>query len=162
MPTNLDIDDEISRLAPSRATVLIVGGTPEMKVGLARALHERSPRAVQPFVAVDCTAFASEVLEDVLFGGPLYSARVASDPPLERRGAVNDAQRGTLYVANVDALPMTLQARFLRFLDVSYTLRVVASSDTDLVALARPGRFRADLAERLSLVRVVLSEQEKR
>ncbi len=150
-------EEAIRRLAPSRATVLLVGGSSIEKSFVAHALHDRSPRVQGPFVVVDCAATAANSLEEVLFGELFYgvtSRSPAAGPP---RAAVRDAERGTLYIAAIDILPMPLQPRFLHFLDEAVAIRVVASSDGDLLGLASQGRFRPDLAERLSLVCVYLS-----
>ncbi|MFO0734788.1 MAG: sigma 54-interacting transcriptional regulator [Labilithrix sp.] len=146
----LDTSEEIRRLAPSRATVLVVGGGRVAQARVARALHERSARASAPFVAVDCEVVAPDDVEVALFGGPCYVA--------EARGAVHAAHGGTLYVAAVHDLPLPLQPRFLAYLDQSLSSRgrVVVSTDVELIQRARAARFRRDLAERLDLVRVVL------
>lgn len=152
-----ELEEKISRLGPSRATVLLVGGSSETKARVARALHDRSPRGHQPYVHLDCALLQQDAVEEILFGAPSYGptppVRAEGRPP----GAVVQAERGTLYVAAIDALPLTVQPRFLRFLDETRAVRVVASSDADFGALECRGRFRADLAERLSLVRVDLS-----
>lgn len=146
----LDTSDEIGRLAPSRATVLVVGGGRSAQATVARALHERSARANSPFVQVDCEVIAPDDMEAVLFGGPSYD--------VDARGAVHAAYGGTLYVAAVHGLPMPLQPRFLAHLDQSLSSRgrVVVSTDVELIERVRTARFRRDLAERLDLVRVVL------
>jgi DNA-binding NtrC family response regulator len=151
------LEDAIRGLASSRATVLLFGGPATTRAVVARALHDRSSRAGGPFVTVDCAATAPDAFEEVLFGGPSYGA--PPDMSLEDapRSAVGDAERGTLYVAAIEGLPLPVQPRFLRFLDDARTVRVVASSSKDLAAMARKGRFRRDLAERLLLVVVDLS-----
>jgi DNA-binding NtrC family response regulator len=149
----------LRRLAPSRATVLLVHGSADVMARVARELHDRSPRHAQPFVTVDCAALAPTVIEEVLFGPPSYGAVARSTVPRRQRGAVGDAGGGTLYMAAIDALPMFVQPQFLRFLDEPRTVRVFASSAVELVPLVRRGRFRADLAERLSLACVDLAHQ---
>lgn len=139
---------ELYRLAPSKVTVLLVGGGAELKRAVARALHERSARAERPFEALDCYGLDSEQVELRLFGGPAYA------PPGD--GAVQRAAAGTLYVASIDELPLLVQPRFLRFLDQDRQARVIASTDSELRTLVERGKFRLDLAERLSLVELVL------
>jgi two-component system response regulator PilR (NtrC family) len=139
---------EIGRLAPSRATVLLRGGGLDEREQVARLLHERSPRANEPFVAVDCAALEGEFLERHLFGGP-YDERPGA-------GIVHEMAGGTLYVAAVDGLPRVLQPRFLGFLDGDRRVRVVAHAGAALEAEIAAGRFRADLGERLLLVQLVL------
>lgn len=139
---------ELYRLAPSRVTVLLVGGPEQLKRGVALALHERSPRGAQPFVMIDCRGRSSDSVEEELFGGPAYVTL--------RAGAIHEAAAGTLYVASIDELPLLTQPRFLRFLDQDRRVRVVASTDVDLPTRVHQGHFRLDLAERLSLVQLWL------
>jgi DNA-binding NtrC family response regulator len=141
---------ELYRLAPSRVTVLLVGGSTPLKEAVARALHERSPRSPHPFVVFECVETDAETVELELFGGPAYA-------PAET-GAIQRTQSGTLYVARIDQLPLLLQPRFLRFLDQEREARVVAATDADLAAAVEGGLFRLDLAERLTLVELVLPE----
>jgi DNA-binding NtrC family response regulator len=155
-----DREETIQRLAPSRATVLLAGGSAEVKSRVARALHDRSPRAHHPFIEVDCAALASSAVERIVFGEPLSSASARGLEPRTRRGAIRDAEGGTLYVATIDWLPFAVQPRFLGFLDETRVVRVVVSSDADLWALACRGCFFADLGERLSLVRVDLWDSQ--
>jgi DNA-binding NtrC family response regulator len=149
-PSNDDewLAAQIERLAPSRVTVLLLGGTPAARAAVARALHDRSGRCDEPFVALDCTALSGEELERRLFGGPM------TEPAA--RGLVHQMARGTLYVAAVDALPVLLQPRFLSFLERDRKVRVVTSARLDLGGLVRDGRFRSDLGERLLVVQLVL------
>lgn len=141
-------ESELYRLAPSKVTVLLVGGSEDLKRAIAQALHDRSPRASRPFVVFDCGGLDSDAIELRLFGGPAYAP--ASD------GAIQRADTGTLYVATVDELPLLVQPRFLRFLDQDRQARVVASANHELATQVERGHFRLDLAERLSLVELVL------
>jgi len=136
------------RLAPSRVTVLLVGGDAREQHAVAVALHERSARALSPFVAFACEGLDVAQIELGLFGGP------AHEPP--SGGAITHTAAGTLYVTSVDALPLLVQPRFLRFLDQERRARVVASSARDLLGLVERGEYRLDLAERLSLVELAL------
>jgi two-component system, NtrC family, response regulator AtoC len=142
---------ELCRLAPSRVTVLLVGGSAGERETVAFALHERSPRAGLPFVAFACTGLDGTELELGLFGGPAHEPSSG--------GAVARTAAGTLYVASVDALPLLVQPRFLRFLDQDRRARVVASSARDLLELVARGQYRLDLAERLGLVELLLPDR---
>jgi two-component system, NtrC family, response regulator HydG len=142
------VEAELYRLAPSRVTVLLVGGDTRERHAVAVALHERSPRARSPFVAFACEGLDFTEVEQGLFGGP------AHEPPAG--GAIVQTAAGTLYVASIDELPLLVQPRFLRFLDQDRRARVVASSARDLRALVQQGDYRLDLAERLSLVELAL------
>jgi DNA-binding NtrC family response regulator len=139
---------ELYRLAPSKVTVLLVGGSKVSKGEVALALHQRSSRAEQPFVSVDCHALDSDTAELRLFGGPIYAPALG--------GAVQEAGEGTLFVAAIDELPLLVQPRFLRFLDQERNARVIASTDTSLLTRVEQGHFRLDLAERLTLVELML------
>jgi DNA-binding NtrC family response regulator len=147
------LQTELRRLAPSRVTVLLVGGSSRLKAEAARALHELSPRVGAPFVTFDCTARGSEAVELLLFGGP------AHEHP--RGGSIHAAETGTLYVSAIDELPLLMQPRFLRFLDQEKRVRVVASAGADLDERVRQGHLRPDLGERLTLVQLLLPELEK-
>src|SRR4051812_11991085 len=102
----------IDRLAPTRVTVLLGGGSEEARASVARMLHDRSPRRHEPFAKLDCAAMAHDEIE-----------RTLGAPASQRAPRV--AGLGTLYVANVDALPLWLQPRFLGFLDHAQRPRVV-------------------------------------
>jgi DNA-binding NtrC family response regulator len=141
---------EIDALAPSRVTVLVRGGSAEARAAVAKALHDRSGRRAEPFVAVDGLRLDGDALERRLFGGPL------GEPGA--RGIVREIERGTLHVAAVDRLPLLLQPRFLAFLDGDRQVRVVACAEGDLSAAVEEGRFRADLGERLLLVQLRLPD----
>ena len=140
----MSIDTSITRLAPTRVTVLIHGGSSEERAAVAHALHDRSPRRAEPFAAIDCAESDREDLERLL------NSTVTRRSPRVRG-------LGTLYVSNIDALPLWLQARFLGFLDGAQRPRVVVSARVDLSRAARAGRFWWDLHERLLLVRIALS-----
>jgi len=142
------VEAKLHRLAPSRVTVLLVGGDARERHAVAVALHDRSPRARSPFIAFACDGLDFTEVELGLFGGPAY------EPP--SGGAIAQTAAGTLYVASVDALPLLVQPRFLRFLDQDRRARVVASSARDLRGLVQQGHYRLDLAERLSLVELAL------
>jgi hypothetical protein len=142
------LEREVRRLGPSRVTVLLVGESSQLIAGVARALHERSGRAQQPFVSFDCRALPAVAVELELFGGPDHRGSVG--------GAVRDAGSGTLHVAAIDELPLLIQPRFLRFLDEDKRVRVVVSTALDLQACVERGRFRRDLGERLTLVQLLL------
>ena len=139
MPT----DTSVARVGPTRVTVLVDGGSEEERAAVARALHEGSPRRDEPFTVIDCAASAHHALEQA-FGGAVSQR------------AARVARLGTLFVANVDAMPLWLQPRFLGFLDAGRRPRVVVSARIDLAAAARGGRFWPALSERLLLVRIAL------
>jgi Nif-specific regulatory protein len=144
------IEREVSKLAPSRVTVLLAGGSKRIRLEIARALHDRAARAIHPFVMFDCGGLNVDTIERVLFGGPEYAA--------SNSGVLQLAGAGTAYVTTIDELPLLLQPRFLRFLDQDRSVRVIASVEIPLMVRVTSGEFRLDLAERLNLVELVLPD----
>ena len=133
--------------------MLLRGGDAALRATVARELHERSGRALRPFVLFDCAGLPSDAVEQDLFGGPAYSR--------PRSGAVHAAETGTLHVVAIDELPLLMQPRFLSFLDEDKLVRVVVSAGTDLRASVEQGRFRQDLGERLMLVELPLPDSAR-
>jgi DNA-binding NtrC family response regulator len=138
------IDASLDRVAPTRVTVLIDGGSEEERAAVARALHDRSPRSQEPFATIHCATSAHDEMERLV--GAAASQRATRVTGL-----------GTLYVADVDAMPLWLQPRFLGFLDAGRRPRVVVGARVDLAAAARDRRFWPDLSKRLLLVRIGLA-----
>ena len=146
-------------VAPRATTVLVVGPTGSGKELVARALHELSPRAVRPFVAVNCAAIPEALLESELFG----HARGAFTGAVQAQvGRIPAAHGGTLFLDEVSELPFGMQAKLLRFLEqkevqrlgtaepTRVDVRVIAASNVDLAGRAGRGEFREDLFYRLS------------
>jgi DNA-binding NtrC family response regulator len=151
------------RAAPSRATVLILGESGTGKELVARLVHDRSPRAGQPFVAVSCAAIARELVESELFG----HERGAFTGAVERRlGVFEQADGGTLFLDEIGELPREQQPALLRVLETrrlrrvggsgerEIDVRVVAATHRDLRSESRAGSFRLDLYHRLAAVEV--------
>ncbi|KAA0254411.1 MAG: FHA domain-containing protein [Acidobacteria bacterium] len=149
---------QVAATVRSRMDVLLLGETGTGKELIARTIHASGPSPDGPFVAINCAAIPSELLEAELFG---VHGRVATgvDP---RPGRLQQADGGTLFLDEVGELTDPLQAKLLRFLQErevlplgapsprKVVLRVVAASNRDLPALVREGRFRADLFFRLA------------
>jgi DNA-binding NtrC family response regulator len=140
----MSIDTSITRLGPTRVTVLIDGGSSEERAAVAHALHDRSPRRAEPFTTIDCAEPNPEDIERLL-------SRTVTQSSPRVRGL------GTLYISNIDAMPIWQQSRVLGFLDGAQRPRVVVSARVDLSRAARAGRFWRVLHERLFLVRIELS-----
>lgn len=156
-PAMLKLFRIVSKVAFTRHPVLLLGEHGTGKEVVARAIHANGPSALQPFIPVDCDALASFRLADELFGEVLATGR-------EKPGLLASAGEGTVYLAEVDHLDASLQAKLLRTLQerqirrggsastVPLTARILASSSRDLEALVAEGQFRKDLFYRLNVV----------
>ena len=160
-----------ARIAASDATVLIQGETGTGKEGIARFLHDRSPRAGKDFIAVNCAALPETMMEAMLFGhkkGSFTGAAASSD------GLFLAADGGTLFLDEIVELPLALQAKLLRALQegevlpvgathpVPVDVRVIAAGNRDLAAEAEAGRFRSDLYWRLNVMPLQLQPLKAR
>ena len=150
----------VMEVAPTDATVLLMGDTGTGKELFARALHERSPRRQRTLVSVNCAALPPTLIESELFGHErgAFTGAVAS-----RQGRFELADRGTLFLDEIGDLPLELQAKLLRViqegeferLGSSQTrkvdMRLIAATHRDLEAMAAADRFRTDLLYRLNV-----------
>ncbi|NOZ86999.1 MAG: FHA domain-containing protein [Deltaproteobacteria bacterium] len=151
----------LEKVAPTEATVLLMGETGTGKGAAVHALHEFSKREKGPLVVVDCGAVAKSLIESELFGHVKGAFTGASS---SRVGAIESSTGGTLFIDELDDLPLELQPKLLRAFEervfvrlgsnqpVKFDARVVAASKKDLALEVASGRFREDLYYRLSVV----------
>jgi Nif-specific regulatory protein len=157
--------DIVSRVAPSRATVLLRGESGTGKEVVARALHDHGPRAERPFVAVSCAALPEALLESELFG---HEKGAFTGAAQARAGRFELADGGTLFLDEVGELPVAAQVKLLRAIQerqfervggrrtVTVDVRLVAATNRDLEEAVRRGEFRLDLYHRLQVVEIEL------
>ncbi len=153
--------DQVERVAPTPARVLITGENGTGKELVARALHKNSPRANRPFVEVNCAAIPSELIESELFGHMKGSFTGAVQ---DRAGKFEQADTGTLFLDEVGDMSPAAQAKVLRVLQdgvvtriggskpVKVDVRVLAATNKELEGEIAGGRFREDLYYRLNVV----------
>ena len=166
-----EIFEVVQQVAATRATVLITGESGTGKELIAKALHQLSPRAKQPFVAVHCAALSATLLESELFG----HERGAFTGAHERRiGRFELAQGGTLFLDEIGEIDQTIQVKLLRFLGertfervgsnktLSADVRLVAATNRNLEEMVKAGKFREDLYFRLRVVEIELPPLRER
>jgi DNA-binding NtrC family response regulator len=157
------VAETVERVAPSNATVLLLGETGTGKEVIARALHQHSTRRDHAFVTVNCALLKGELLESELFG---HEKGAFTGADRARQGRVETARGGTLFLDEIGELPSTLQAKLLRLLQEreyerlgsdrtqQADIRLVAATNRDLAASIRDGTFREDLYYRLKVITV--------
>jgi Nif-specific regulatory protein len=163
--------DVVSRVAPSRATVLLRGESGTGKEVVARALHDHGPRAERPFVAVSCAALPEALLESELFG---HERGAFTGAAQARAGRFELADGGTLFLDEVGELPLAAQVKLLRAIQerqfervgggrpITVDVRIVAATNRDLEEAVRAGTFRLDLYHRLQVVEIELPPLRRR
>ena len=161
----------VERAAPGRTTVLITGESGTGKELVARAVHLGSPRKDKPFVVVECAALTGDALEKELFGQETASS---AGTPAIRRGRVEQADGGTLFLDDMAALTPDLQVKLLRLLQdrrfervggstpIEVDVRFVMATNTDLGKKVEEGTFREDLYYRVNVVQIHLPPLRER
>ena len=170
-PSMQDVFRAIGRLSQSNVTVLITGESGSGKELVARALHRHSPRASQPFIALNTAAIPKDLLESELFGHERGSFTGAAQ---QRRGRFEQAEGGTLFLDEIGDMPAELQTRLLRVLSdghyyrvgghqpIKANVRVIAATHQNLDERVRQGLFREDLYHRLNVIRLRLPPLRER
>jgi DNA-binding NtrC family response regulator len=163
--------DMIERVAPTRATVLVVGETGTGKELVARAIHDLSDRARRPFVAVNCSALPESLLESELFGHMKGSFTGAIQ---NKRGLFEEASGGTLFLDEISTVSAAIQVKLLRVLQerkikrvggretVAVDFRLLAATNVDLAKLVEEDGFREDLFYRLNVFPIMVPPLRER
>jgi two-component system response regulator HydG len=164
-PPIREVQRMIDAVAYSAATVLVTGESGTGKELVARALHTRSPRKAQPFVALNCGALTETLLESELFG---HVKGAFTGAQRDQKGLFDAADGGTIFLDEIGDIPLSTQVRLLRVLQegeikrvgaadsVKVDVRVIAATHRDLPKLVKAGRFREDLFYRLNVINVPL------
>ncbi|PWU30869.1 sigma-54-dependent Fis family transcriptional regulator, partial [Pseudomonas sp. RW407] len=159
-PASRQLLELAARVARSDSTVLISGESGTGKEVLARYIHQQSPRANKPFIAINCAAIPDNMLEATLFGHEkgAFTGAIAAQP-----GKFELADGGTILLDEISEMPLALQAKLLRVLQerevervgarkpIELDIRVLATTNRDLLGEVAAGRFREDLYYRLSV-----------
>jgi Nif-specific regulatory protein len=164
-PRMRDVYQFIEKVAPSDSTVLISGESGTGKELVARAIHKNSTRKNQPFVALNCAALTETLLESELFG---HEKGAFTSAICQKKGLLEVAEAGSVFLDEVGELPLTLQAKLLRVLQerefvrvggtrpIKLNVRFLAATNRDLQKDVREERFRPDLFHRLNVISIVL------
>jgi len=159
-PPMRNVMDLIRRVAPSAATVLLLGETGTGKELAARMIHDCSPRADHPFIAINCAAFPEALLESELFG---HEAGAFTGAAAKKLGHFEVADGGTIFLDEIAETPLSVQVKLLRVLEnkeimrlggtrpLACDVRIIAATNRELAEEIRQKRFREDLYYRLNV-----------
>jgi two-component system C4-dicarboxylate transport response regulator DctD len=163
--------DNVLQLAQVDVDFVINGATGTGKEVVAKCLHDFSPRAKKPFVALNCGALTESVIESELFGHEIGAFTGAVS---KRIGKIEYANGGTLFLDEIESMPASLQVRLLRVLqerslqrlggnaEIAVDIRVVSATKEDLFVAAQKGQFREDLYYRLNVASVDIPKLDQR
>lgn len=161
----------VESAAPSKATVFITGESGTGKEVMARAIHDRSPRKRKPFVAINCGAIPSELIESEVFG---HIKGAFTGANKERKGAAQQADGGTLFLDELCEMDLDLQVKLLRFLqterfrpvgsdsEIEVDVRIVCATNRHPMDEVKAGRFREDLYYRLHVISIQMPPLRER
>ena len=162
-PTMIRLNDRITTMAESEAPVLITGESGTGKELVARLLHQQSPRANKPFVAVNCAAFPDTLIEAELFG---HERGAFTGAVRQREGRFKAADGGTLFLDEIAEIPLPAQAKLLRVLQEGYiepigtnsavqvNVRIISATHRNLKRQIPEGKFREDLYYRINVLNI--------
>ena len=164
-PRMREVYQFVSKVAPTDSTVLIRGESGTGKELVARAIHRNSPRAAMPFLAINCAALTETLLESELFG---HEKGAFTGAFAQKRGKLELADRGTVFLDEVGEMPPACQSRLLRLIQerefervggtrqIRSDIRLIAATNRDLEAAIERGTFRKDLYYRLNVVSLTM------
>ena len=164
------LKENIARYAPTDILVYIHGETGTGKEVFAQAIHREGGRSGKAFVAVNCSAFAKDLLESELFG---HRAGAFTGAAKDKKGLFEEADGGTIFLDEIGEIPTSVQAKLLRVLEekivmrigqeryIPINVRIVCATNKDLAELVRCGKFREDLFYRLNVLRLNLPPLRK-
>ncbi|MBI3882794.1 MAG: sigma-54-dependent Fis family transcriptional regulator [Sphingobacteriales bacterium] len=153
------------KVAPTNATVLLLGETGTGKEVFAQAIHNGSKQANKPFMALNCGAFSKEILESEIFG---HKAGAFTGAIKDKKGLIEEADTGTLFLDEIGEMPLELQAKLLRVLETNefikvgdtkstkVSVRIIAATNRDLQHEVTDGKFREDLFYRINIFTINL------
>lgn len=158
-----NLSEVLNRIAGTDASVLIMGESGTGKELVARALHERSPRGSEAYIAVNCANLPATLLESELFG---HAKGAFTDARAARKGLFQQAHKGTLFLDEIAEIPLELQPKLLRVLEerrvravgsdveVECDVRLIAATNRDIERAVEEGKFREDLYFRVNVIPV--------
>ncbi len=167
----MEVLELVHRVAPTSATVLLMGESGVGKELIAKAIHFLSPRAEKPFVAINCAAIPENLLEAELFG---YEKGAFTGAYSSKKGKFELANGGTIFLDEIGDMPLSLQTKLLRVLQekeverigatkpVKVDVRIIAATNRDLKKLVEEGKFREDLYYRLNVVPIYIPPLRER
>lgn len=153
------------KVAPTNATVLLLGETGTGKEVFAQAIHNGSQRAGKPFMALNCSAFGKEILESEIFG---HKAGAFTGAIKDKKGLIEEASTGTLFLDEIGEMHIDLQTKLLRVLETNefikvgdtkstkVDVRIIAATNRDLAQEVKEGKFREDLFYRINVFTIFL------
>jgi DNA-binding NtrC family response regulator len=161
----------VARVSPTTATILIQGESGTGKERIAQAIHYGSPRSDKPMVTINCAAVPETLLESELFG---HERGAFTGAHAVRKGKLEFADGGTLFIDEIGDIPLSLQPKLLRFLQegtverlgsaktIKLDIRVIAATHRDLRMMVKEDKFREDLFYRLNVVNIVIPPLRER
>jgi len=170
-PKILQALDIVHRVAPTNATVLLMGESGVGKELFAKAIHFLSPRADKPFIAINCAAIPPDLLEAELFG---YEKGAFTGAYTSKKGKFELANGGTIFLDEIGDMPLNLQVKLLRVLQekeverigsskpIKIDVRIIAATNRNLEKLIKEGKFREDLYYRINVVPIYIPPLRER